>query len=212
MSLGFTAATTPFVLAHFNLLTPNIILAFTFLIGCGMALFGPSWQVRSASTRPRPPCPPRSRSTASPLQHRAQLRPGDWRRHRGHRRKRPRRLFAMPCSVCRCSPCSSSGCVVELSRLPPSAPAAPSCRACVTIGALAVAAHRAVGARWRPASAAPIDPGPDGADRPRHARRRRAGLRHHARRLRRGARWSARSMSRPCAGSSAAKSRSGSAC
>lgn len=44
LSLGLTAATTLSVLAHFSLLTPNIVLAFTFLIGCGMALFGPSWQ------------------------------------------------------------------------------------------------------------------------------------------------------------------------
>ncbi|MEW6642879.1 MAG: MFS transporter [Pseudomonadota bacterium] len=44
MSLGVTSATTLSVLAYLGLLTPHIILAFTFLIGCGMALFGPSWQ------------------------------------------------------------------------------------------------------------------------------------------------------------------------
>jgi MFS family permease len=44
LSIGLTGAATLSVLARFGLLTPPIILAFTFLIGCGMALFGPSWQ------------------------------------------------------------------------------------------------------------------------------------------------------------------------
>jgi MFS family permease len=44
LTLGLGSATALSVLAHLGLLTPNIILAFTFLIGSGMALFGPSWQ------------------------------------------------------------------------------------------------------------------------------------------------------------------------
>ncbi|GGC81109.1 MFS transporter [Chelatococcus reniformis] len=44
MSLGLTSAATLSVLTHLDLLTPNVILIFTFLIGCAMALFGPSWQ------------------------------------------------------------------------------------------------------------------------------------------------------------------------
>jgi MFS family permease len=44
LMLGLAAATALSILAHLGLLTPNIILAFTFMVGCGMALFGPSWQ------------------------------------------------------------------------------------------------------------------------------------------------------------------------
>ncbi len=44
LSLGLVSASTLSILAHFGMLTPNIILAFTFMIGTGMALFGPSWQ------------------------------------------------------------------------------------------------------------------------------------------------------------------------
>src|SRR5205085_8829292 len=32
------------VLAWFNLVTPNILLALCFVVGSGMALFGPAWQ------------------------------------------------------------------------------------------------------------------------------------------------------------------------
>jgi predicted MFS family arabinose efflux permease len=31
-------------MAGLNLVTPNILLAFCFIVGCGMALFGPAWQ------------------------------------------------------------------------------------------------------------------------------------------------------------------------
>ena len=31
-------------MAWLNLVTPNILLAFCFVVGCGMALFGPAWQ------------------------------------------------------------------------------------------------------------------------------------------------------------------------
>src|SRR5688572_20437905 len=45
-SLGFAlaGATALAVMAWLNLVTPNILLAFCFVVGCGMALFGPAWQ------------------------------------------------------------------------------------------------------------------------------------------------------------------------
>ena len=42
--LSLTGATTLTLLAWFGLVTPNILLAFCFVVGCGMALFGPAWQ------------------------------------------------------------------------------------------------------------------------------------------------------------------------
>jgi MFS family permease len=42
--LSLTSATALTALAWFNLVTPNILLAFCFIVGCGMALFGPAWQ------------------------------------------------------------------------------------------------------------------------------------------------------------------------
>ncbi|MES2752421.1 MAG: MFS transporter [Pseudomonadota bacterium] len=44
LSLGLTGAITLSVLAHFNAVTPNILLLLCFTIGSGMALFGPAWQ------------------------------------------------------------------------------------------------------------------------------------------------------------------------
>ena len=44
LSLGLTVAVTLAVLAHFDLITPNSLLVFCFMIGSGMALFGPAWQ------------------------------------------------------------------------------------------------------------------------------------------------------------------------
>ncbi len=44
LTLGLTGAVTLAVLAHFNAITPNSLLAFCFMIGSGMALFGPAWQ------------------------------------------------------------------------------------------------------------------------------------------------------------------------
>ncbi len=42
--LSLTGATTLALLAWFGLVTPNILLAFCFIVGSGMALFGPAWQ------------------------------------------------------------------------------------------------------------------------------------------------------------------------
>ena len=44
LAIALTGATTLTVLAWFNLVTPNILLALCFVVGSGMALFGPAWQ------------------------------------------------------------------------------------------------------------------------------------------------------------------------
>ncbi|MCA6123409.1 MFS transporter [Bradyrhizobium sp. WSM 1704] len=42
--IALTGATVLTVLAWFNLVTPNLLLALCFVVGSGMALFGPAWQ------------------------------------------------------------------------------------------------------------------------------------------------------------------------
>ncbi len=44
LTISFTGASTMTLLSWFGMLTPTTLLAFGFLIGCGMALMGPSWQ------------------------------------------------------------------------------------------------------------------------------------------------------------------------
>ncbi|ABE37923.1 MFS transporter [Rhodopseudomonas palustris] len=44
LTLGLGGSTVLAVLAHLGLVTPEILLAFCFVIGTGMALFGPAWQ------------------------------------------------------------------------------------------------------------------------------------------------------------------------
>src|SRR5882724_11637237 len=44
LSISLVGATLLAVMAWLNLVTPNILLAFCFVVGCGMALFGPAWQ------------------------------------------------------------------------------------------------------------------------------------------------------------------------
>ncbi|SDO24874.1 MFS transporter [Afipia sp. GAS231] len=44
LMIALTGATALTVLAWFNLVTPNILLALCFVVGSGMALFGPAWQ------------------------------------------------------------------------------------------------------------------------------------------------------------------------
>src|SRR3978361_2374443 len=44
LMIALTGATALTVLAWFNLVTPNVLLALCFVVGSGMALFGPSWQ------------------------------------------------------------------------------------------------------------------------------------------------------------------------
>jgi MFS family permease len=44
LSIALTGATALTVLAWLGLITPNILLVFCFVVGSGMALFGPAWQ------------------------------------------------------------------------------------------------------------------------------------------------------------------------
>lgn len=44
LMIALSGATALTVLAWFNLVTPNILLALCFVVGSGMALFGPAWQ------------------------------------------------------------------------------------------------------------------------------------------------------------------------
>jgi len=44
LSISLSGATALTVLAWFGLITPNTLLAFCFVVGSGMALFGPAWQ------------------------------------------------------------------------------------------------------------------------------------------------------------------------
>ncbi|MFB9266193.1 MFS transporter [Bradyrhizobium erythrophlei] len=44
LAIALVGATALTMLAWFNLVTPNILLALCFVVGCGMALFGPAWQ------------------------------------------------------------------------------------------------------------------------------------------------------------------------
>jgi MFS family permease len=44
LAIALSGATVLTVLAWFNLITPNILLALCFVVGSGMALFGPAWQ------------------------------------------------------------------------------------------------------------------------------------------------------------------------
>jgi len=44
LTIALTGATALTLLAHFDLVTPEILLAFCFVVGSGMALFGPAWQ------------------------------------------------------------------------------------------------------------------------------------------------------------------------
>ncbi|HEV7879145.1 MFS transporter [Bradyrhizobium sp.] len=44
LSISLAGAIALAVMAWLGLVTPNILLAFCFIVGCGMALFGPAWQ------------------------------------------------------------------------------------------------------------------------------------------------------------------------
>src|SRR6476659_8677320 len=44
LAIALTGATALTVLAWLNLVTPNLLLALCFVVGSGMALFGPAWQ------------------------------------------------------------------------------------------------------------------------------------------------------------------------
>src|SRR6201999_4069275 len=44
LAISFSGATTLSLLFWFGMVTPNILLALCFVVGSGMALFGPAWQ------------------------------------------------------------------------------------------------------------------------------------------------------------------------
>ena len=44
LSIALSGATALTVLAWFNMVTPNVLLTLCFIVGSGMALFGPAWQ------------------------------------------------------------------------------------------------------------------------------------------------------------------------
>jgi MFS family permease len=44
LAIALSSSTALAVMAWLDLVTPNILLAFCFIVGCGMALFGPAWQ------------------------------------------------------------------------------------------------------------------------------------------------------------------------
>ena len=44
LGIALSGATTLSVLAWLNLVTPQVLLGFCFIVGSGMALFGPAWQ------------------------------------------------------------------------------------------------------------------------------------------------------------------------
>ena len=82
LAIALVGATVLTVLAWLGLVTPNILLALCFVVGSGMALFGPAWQASVSEQVPAGNPAGGSRAQRHQLQHRAQLRPGD-RRHRG---------------------------------------------------------------------------------------------------------------------------------
>jgi MFS family permease len=56
-ALSLSAAITLTTISYLGLLTPAIILTMTFLLGTGMALFGPSWQASAGEQVPPPMLP-----------------------------------------------------------------------------------------------------------------------------------------------------------
>src|SRR3979409_125563 len=52
LSISLAGATALSVMAWLGLVTPNILLAFCFVVGCGMALFGPAWQASGSEPGP----------------------------------------------------------------------------------------------------------------------------------------------------------------
>ena len=71
LGIALVGATTLTVLAWLGLVTPNILLALCFVVGSGMALFGPAWQASVSEQVPAERCRRRSHSTASATTSRA---------------------------------------------------------------------------------------------------------------------------------------------
>lgn len=53
LSISFVSAGTLWLLALSGMATPTVLLSFAFLIGCGIALFGPAWQSSVVEQVPR---------------------------------------------------------------------------------------------------------------------------------------------------------------
>src|SRR5258705_11298935 len=58
LGIALVGATTLTVMAWFGLVTPNILLALCFVVGSGMALFGPAWQASASERVPAETLPP----------------------------------------------------------------------------------------------------------------------------------------------------------
>ena len=89
------------VFAWFGLLTPWLLLGFTFLIGCGTALNNPAWQSSVGDMVPRPRRAGRGDAEQRRLQHRPQRRPGHRRRHRRGARARSPPSSSTPSAMSR---------------------------------------------------------------------------------------------------------------
>ena len=76
--------------AYLGLMTPWLLLAFTFLIGCGTALNNPAWQASVGDMVPRARPAGGGGAEQRRLQHHPQRRPGDRRRRSSRRPARPR--------------------------------------------------------------------------------------------------------------------------
>ncbi len=172
---------------YLGLVTPWLLLVFTFLIGCGTALNNPSWQASVGDMVPRDDLPARGDAEQHGLQHHPQRRSGDRRRHRRGRgcRGRLRRQYAS--AILRSS--------IALTRWKPVAAATTGCRA-RRLGQCDFR-RASLRRRCRPTLARCCVRGfvfglcgerharASAAGRTRSRRRRPADLRHHARRLRR---------------------------
>jgi MFS family permease len=100
LSIALVGATALTVLAWLGLVTPNILLALCFIVGSGMALFGPAWQASVSEQVPAETLPRRSRSTASATTSRAasaRRSAASWSRPPARSRPSP----SMRCSICR---------------------------------------------------------------------------------------------------------------
>ena len=185
LSISLVGATALAVMAWRGLVTPNILLAFCFVVGCGMALFGPAWQASVSEQVPAETLPSAVALERHQLQHRAKFWAGD-RRHRGRDRRRGRRV------------CRQRAAVYSVADR--AVPVAPRHRTLATAARKTQPRHRFRRALYRQLAVDPhradahaghrsarrVGVGADAAGRARSAAWRRADLWHHARRVRHG--------------------------
>ena len=109
LAIALTGATALTVLAWLNLVTPNLLLALCFVVGSGMALFGPAWQSSVSEQVPPETLPAAVALNGISYNIARSFRPGD-RRHRGRDRRRGRGLRRQRrCSIFRYWSCCSCG-------------------------------------------------------------------------------------------------------